>query len=236
MNSSAHPKIWKSYEDQLNVLISRGLLIEDKDKALEYLERIGYYRLSGYWYPFREQTGPCMRLTDDFKKPKKPKVELLRYDRFLPDSSFQNAVDLYVFDKKLRLIALDALERIEIALRVDVSHTLGKEDRFAYLRPDLFHRSFSSDLNNEGLTNHHRWLGKHAGLITRSKEDFISHNRARYGLPIPIWVSCEVWDFGTMSTLFAGMREGDQDAISKKYGISNGRVFRHYGASATRFR
>lgn len=225
MTKSAHPKVWKSYEDQLNVLISRGLRVENKDKALEYLAKIGYYRLSGYWYPFREQTGSCIRLTDDFKRPKKLKVETLRYDRFLPGASFQNAVDLYVFDKKLRLIALDALERIEIAIRVDVSHTLGKEDRFAYLRPDLFHRSFSSDLNNEGLTNHHRWLGKHAGLITRSKEEFISHNRTRYGLPIPIWVSCEVWDFGTMSMMFAGMRERDQDIISRKYGISNGRVF-----------
>ncbi len=199
--------------------------MDDRAKAMEYLKKIGYYRLSGYWYPFREQTGPFIRLTDDFKKPKKLKEENLRLDRFLPRASFQNAIDLYVFDKKLRLIALDALERIEVALRVDVSHTLGKEDRFAYLRPDLFHRSFSEELNGDGLTNHHRWLGKHAGLITRSKEDFISHNRTRYGMPIPIWVACEVWDFGTMSTLFAGMREKDQDAISKKYGISNGRVF-----------
>ncbi|MFA1626343.1 Abi family protein [Rhizobium mongolense] len=86
-------------------------------------------------------------------------------------------------------------------------------------------REFSSDLNTDGLTNHHRWLSKHAGLITRSKEEFISHNRGKYGLPVPIWVSCEVWDFGTMSTLYAGMREGDQDAIAKKYGLSNGRVF-----------
>ena len=225
MSISTHPKTWKSYEDQLEVLSDRGLRIKDSAKALEYLERIGYYRLSGYWYPLREQTGPCVRLTDDFKRPKKLKVETLRYDRFLPGASFQNAVDLYVFDKKLRLIALDALERIEVALRVDISHTLGKEDRFAYLRPDMFHGSFSNDLNNDGLTGHHRWLSKHAGLITRSKEEFIAHNRERYGLPIPIWVSCEVWDFGTMSTLFAGLREKDQDAISKKYGIGNGRIF-----------
>ncbi|MFA1626344.1 Abi family protein [Rhizobium mongolense] len=138
---STHPKVWKSYKDQLDILISRGLQVDDEDKALEYLEKIGYYRLSGYWYPFREQTGPFIRLTDKFRKPKKLKVETLRLDRFLNHASFQNAVDLYVFDKKLRLIALDALERIEVALRVDVSHTLGKADKFAYLRPDLFHGS-----------------------------------------------------------------------------------------------
>lgn len=225
MTGSSHPKVWKSYEDQLDVLISRGMIVENTARALGYLERIGYYRLSGYWFPFRKPTGPACRLTKQFKKPSRITEEIMRYDDFLPGATFQNAVDLYVFDKKLRLTALDALERIEVALRVDVSHTLGKEDRFAYLRPELFHKSFSVELGDDGVSKHHRWLGKHAGLITRSKEDFIAHNRSQYGLPVPIWVSCEVWDFGSMSTLFAGMREEDQDKIAAKYGISNGRTF-----------
>lgn len=38
-------------------------------------------------------------------------------------------------------------------------------------------------------------------------------------------MACEVWDFGTMSRLYAGMREEEQDAISAKYGIHNGRIF-----------
>lgn len=225
MPSVPHPKVWKSYKDQLGILRSRGLIISDEPKALRYLAKIGYYRLSGYWFSLREPTGLCVRLTDDFKKPKKLKPEILRYDRFIKGSSFQDALDLYVFDKKLRLLALDALERIEVAIRVDISHTLGGKDKFAYLKPELFHDKFSNTYNEAGVTGHHKWLGKHGGLITRSKEDFITHNRDRYGLPIPIWVTCEVWDFGTMSTLFAGMIEADQDAISKKYGISNGRVF-----------
>lgn len=40
-----------------------------------------------------------------------------------------------------------------------------------------------------------------------------------------IWITCEVWDFGTLSTLFGGMKEVDQDRIALKYGVSNGRVF-----------
>lgn len=225
MTGSTHPKVWKSYEDQLDVLTTRGMIVENKQRALNYLERIGYYRLSGYWFPFRRQTGPACRLSKQFKKPSKVAEEILRYDDFIPGATFQNAVDLYVFDKKLRLAALDALERIEVALRVDISHTLGREDRFAYLRPELFHKSFSVELGDDGVTKHHRWLGKHAGLITRSKEDFIAHNRSQYGLPVPIWVTCEVWDFGSMSTLYSGMKEDHQDQISQKYGISNGRTF-----------
>jgi abortive infection bacteriophage resistance protein len=131
-----------------------------------------------------------------------------------------------VFDKQLRLLALDALERIEVAVRVDVTHTLGALDRFAYLRADLFHEEFSVKLDQAtGLTRHLDWLAKHAQLIGRSKEEFVRHNRTKYGLPLAIWVACEVWDFGTLSTLFGGMREAEQDAIARQYGLGNGRVF-----------
>jgi len=223
----AYLKPWRSYEDQLDLLISRGLEVTDRPKALEYLKRIGYYRLSGYWFPFRERSGALVLLDDRGRKPARPnKVESIALDSFKPGATFENAVKLYVFDKQLRLLALDALERIEIALRVDISHTLGKLDRFAYLRADLFHPAFSHQLDKDsGVSRHHDWLGKHAQLISRSKEEFVRHNKAKYGLPLAIWVVCEVWDFGTMSKLFAGMREQEQDVISIKYGISDGRIF-----------
>lgn len=111
-------------------------------------------------------------------------------------------------------------------MRLRCAWILGKHEKFAYLRPDLFHESFSKHLESKtGLTKHHAWLSKHAALINRSNEDFIRHNKGKYGLPLAVWVACEVWDFGTLSTLFAGMTEADQDTISTEYGISNGRVF-----------
>lgn len=222
----SYAKPWRSYQDQLTQLSSRGLQVTDQALALDYLERIGYYRLSGYWYPFRERSGLIVMLNDQSQKPKKVKEQTLALDSFKPGAAFQDAVDLYVFDKKLRLLSMDALERIEIALRVDISHVLGGLDAFAYLKPDLFHDLFSVQLDpNTGVTKHHTWIGKHAQLISRSKEEFVSHNKEKYGLPLAIWVACEVWDFGTLSTLYNGMREADQDAISSQYGISNGRIF-----------
>ena len=222
----AYDKPWKSYEAQLNQLIQRGLVVTDTAKALHYLDRIGYYRLSGYWFPFRERSGLCCPLAvADGKKFKRGSTNRLVLDEFKAGASFHDAVALYVFDKKLRLITMDALERIEIGLRVDISHTLGKKDAFAYLKPNLFFEGFSKQLDKDtGLTPHHQWLGKQANLIIRSREEFITHYRTKYGLPLPIWVVCETWDFGTMSTLFAGMTEADQDAIACKYGVTNGRV------------
>lgn len=221
-------KPWMSYEDQLDLLIARGLAVTDRPKALDYLQRIGYYRLSGYWFPFRERSGLLVLLDEHGCKPTKKKRQevTIALDSFRTGATFENAVKLYVFDKQLRLLVMDALERIEIALRVDISHTLGKFDPFAYLRPDLFHEDFSHKLpNSNGVTRQHDWLGKHARLIGESKEEFVRHNKSKYGLPLAIWVACEVWDFGTMSRLYAGMREEDQDAISAKYGVHNGRIF-----------
>lgn len=221
-------KPWKSYEQQLDLLVSRGLAVTDRPTALGYLERIGYYRLSGYFYSFRERSESCCPLEKPShrKKFKRGDTDRIVLDQFKPGATFKQAVDLYVFDKGLRLLMMDALERIEIALRVDISHTLGEKDPHAYMKPEYFFEKFTQELDAKtGLTRHHNWLARHAQMINRSKEVFINHNKVKYGLPIPIWVACEVWDFGTMSTLFAGMTEEDQDAIARKYGVNNGRVF-----------
>ena len=220
-------KPWTSIEDQLGTLQARGLGVTDRAKALNCLQRIGYYRLSGYWFAFRQLSdGICSRWSPAYTRKNKPKPGMLALENFKPGATFQNAVDLYVFDKQLRLLAMDALERIEIALRVDISHTLGKRDPFAYLSADYFHATFSINLDTKtGLTRHHTWLGKHAQLISRSKEEFVAYNKGAHGLPLAIWVACEVWDFGTLSTLFNGMHETEQDAIAGRYGLRDGRVF-----------
>lgn len=223
---TTYDKPWKSYEDQLNELIDRGLSVTDRSKALDYLQRIGYYRLSGYWYPFRERSGSVVLLGEGCKKSRKTKPQHLALDSFVAGSTFEQAVQIYVFDKKLRLLLMDALERIEIALRVDVSHTLGQLNKFAYLTSDLFHPEFSHKLDKDnGVSAHQKWISKHANLINRSKEEFVIHNKTKYGLPLAIWVACEVWDFGTLSKLYAGMREAEQDVIASRYGITNGRIF-----------
>jgi abortive infection bacteriophage resistance protein len=219
-----YTKPWKNPSEQLDILASRGLVIGDKERALACLARIGYYRLSGYWFSFRERSEQACLYPKQGKRP--DKAQKIALDSFKPNASFQNAVDLYVFDKQLRLLTMDALERIEIAVRVDISHMLGEFDRFAYLRPDLFHTKFTEDFSPKtGTTLHHDWLGNHARLVNRSREDFVGHNKEKYGLPLAIWIACEVWDFGTMSKLFDGMREQDQDTIALKYGIRNGRTF-----------
>ncbi|WP_340367394.1 Abi family protein [Marinobacter azerbaijanicus] len=223
----AYDKPWLSYLEQLQQLKGRGLTITDEQRALAHLQRIGYYRLSGYWYAFRQRSGACSPLRKSgIPMLKKGKTDHLMLDTFKPGATFQQAVDLYVFDKRLRLLALDGLERIEVGLRVDIAHTLGRLDPYAYLNPSLLHDEFAQKIDQKtGLTPLHKWQENQARLINRSKETFIEHHKKKYGLPVPIWIASEIWDFGTLSHLFGGMREREQDAIAARYGISNGRVF-----------
>lgn len=201
---------WLSFEDQLQQLEERGLGVTDRVSAVSYLDRVGYYRLSGYWYPFREnQAGAGMG----------------KKDSFIPGTRFSDALNLYVFDKKLRLLVLDALERIEVAIRVDIAHRLGERDTFAYEHARWFDGKFTQRGRNGEAGGHEKWLARYNGLVARSKETFIKHYQSKYGLPLPIWVAIEVWDFGAMSILFAGMKRTDRDWIGAKYGVADGRVF-----------
>lgn len=199
---------------------------DDSELAIDCLRRIGYYRLSGYWFAFRVRSAPLMLLDENCRKPIKLRVETIALDEFKPGARFQDAFELYVFDKRLRMLAMDALERIEVAIRVEISHVLGKLDTFAHLKPALLHEDFTLAQDPRTcLTRHHRWCTKQAQLVARSREEFVKHNKAKYGLPLAIWVACEVWDFGTLSTLYGGMRVPEQDEIAGHFGLSDGRIF-----------
>ena len=209
-------KSWRSYEEQLEILKSRGMKVGNEQKALDYLERIGYYRLSGYWYPFRKH-----KVVTHGKN----KLGYVRHDDFVENSYFKDAVKLYVFDKKLRLLALDALERIEMAIRVDVAHLLGEKDVCAHENINLFRGNFSKKKDKHGFTPHHYWLQTYNKYLKRSRRvPFVVHYMDKYG-KLPIWVSTDLWDFGLLSRLFSGMKPDDQDTIAAKYGAVDGRAF-----------
>jgi len=51
MAKNAYSKQIKSFDDQISILKSRGMVIKDEARAKQILQNISYYRLSGYWYP-----------------------------------------------------------------------------------------------------------------------------------------------------------------------------------------
>ena len=212
-------KQWQPFTSQLDLLQERGLIVENRKSALDYLERVGYYRLSGYWYPFR--------VYDNAKSEEMGKH--IRLDTFVEGSRFEDVVKLYIFDKKLRLLAIDALERIEMAVRVDIAHLLGEKSPLAHKEASCLHGNFTKKKIkrgfNAGKTEHQVWLQKYESQLNRShKEDFVRHHLKSYG-DLPIWTAIEVWDFGMLSKLYAGMQHADMEIISKKYGAKDGKQF-----------
>lgn len=200
-------KDWKSFEEQIEILQSWGMIIDDKNEALHFLHRVGYYRLSGYWYPFRKMDNG------------------VRQDDFIPETHFSDIVALYDFDRRLRLLALDAIERIELAVQVEIAYLLGKRDSFAHENPAELHGNFSRPGRNGRKSKYDKWTEDYNSLVDRSKrKSFVAHNLNNYGR-LPIWVAIEIFDFGTMSKLYAGMKHNDKISIEKQFGLNTGSEF-----------
>ena len=92
--------------EQFALLVARGLTVDDAEDATHYLTHVGYYRLSGYALPF--QIGGAGADRHNFK----------------PGVTFDQVLDRYVFDRKLRLLVMDAVEKIEISVRAMLSNAM----------------------------------------------------------------------------------------------------------------
>lgn len=213
---SNYPKPFLAVPQQIALLRSRGMEIDHPQQARDCLRRVGYYRLSAYWYPFR-QSRPAPS----------DKTKRIVEDDFQPGTTFTAVFDLYVFDKKLRLLMLDALERIEIAIRTDVALLLGARASAAHRDPAELGYRFTNTphKNKNGATDHQEWLRKLNEVESRSRADFVEHFRKKYPYSqMPIWISTELWDFGMLSWFVGGMTSNDQIALASRYNIPRGDI------------
>ncbi len=191
-------KPWLSFEEQADLIIGRGLEA-DRDELIERLSQVGYYRLSGYWYIFRETA---------------PEGGLL--DSFAAGSSFSRVWSLYTFDRQFRLIVLDAIERIEVFLRTRLAYELAAEScPFGFLDPKNLPR-----FDEETYASFIRRCRKE---FQRSREPFAVHFKKTYGdrhdLP-PYWILVNTMDFGTMLRLYKGASPHVRHALALSFSVS----------------
>lgn len=209
------------YDELANLLQTRGMAIEDLERAKKKISQIGYYRLSGFWYPCRTfNYDPSGKTLCEHNKPK-------RSNQFLPDTKFNNIFLLYKFDKRLRLLLLDAIERIEIQLRTIIAHELGRKDPITHLNQEFINPKFLNNYtkNNKGERNKwFKWIKKQTSEVLRSAEDYVRWYKEK-GEELPIWVAVETWSFGTTSKYFELLKKSHQNEIAKKMGVSNSSIF-----------
>ncbi len=162
-------------EQQADLLLQRGM-VGDRDLMIARLESVSYYRLSAYWLPFRN--------TDD---------------SFRPDTCFDVVWNRYVFDRRLRLMVMDAIERIEVAVRSKLAHHHSIHyGPFAYVTDP-------GTLRRLGTHEHQDFIAHIAEETDRSHETFARHFRNKYGDShdyLPIWMAAEVMSFGSVLTHF----------------------------------
>lgn len=191
-----------TYEEQADRLLGRGL-IADRDELITRLAAVNYYRLSGYLYPFRQ-----------------------RDDSYSPGTTLNIVWLRYVFDRRLRVLILDAVERIEVAVRTKLVYYLSHHVPTGFTDPAgafgyLNHRFLPGFKTASEFL---KWRSKLAMETDRAKsEKFVQHFRTKYGAEhpeLPGWMVAELMSFGAMFTLAKNVVPEVQKKVADDYGFS----------------
>lgn len=197
-----------SIKTQVFKLENRGLIIDDENLAGNYLSNISYYRLRAYTYPFQNNIDPeadhCF-LRDDIH--------------------FKDIIDLYCFDRRLRSLIFNAIEKIEVALRTKIVQIYSETTRNSHWYEDESLFKDNSFLNNddEEIYLYDILYDDIEHEVDRSNEDFIKHYKSKYSNPEtpPAWMTLEVISFGTLSRLYELLKKDDnKKMVAKSFGLN----------------
>jgi abortive infection bacteriophage resistance protein len=182
-----------SISQQIGLLESRGLVINDKLEAESYLNNISYYRLSAYMLPFQivgtEHT-------------------------FSDNTQFKQIIDLYTFDRQLKLLIFDAIERIEIAIRTQIIYQLSLKYGGHWQNDEtIFKDSKTFESLQEEIETY---------CQQGNREVFIDHYLNKYTIPPtpPSWMSIEIITMGQLSKTYKSLKEKtDKKEIADYFGL-----------------
>lgn len=207
-----YAKLPLSVDDQIALLTQRGMVFDDVAAARHALAHINYYRLRAYWLPFEA-----------------PAVSGNSSDHaFAAGTRFDTVLAYYAFDQRLKLLLIDVIERVEIALRTRWAHVLSmRYGSHAYLDPGLF----------ASQSHHAKCLQSLQDEVNRSHETFIKHYLSTYTNPTmpPIWAVCEVLTLGQLSQWLGTLkRRQDRQDIASPFGFDEVVIctFAHHLATA----
>lgn len=195
-----------SVSDQAQLLLDRGLICPDKQRLEHYLAYIGYYRLSAYWLPFEQIS----------------LEQGARTHQFLPNTQFEDILTLYIFDRKLRLLVMEAIERIEVAVRSSWAGAMAVQyGSHAHMKSDLYKDPWT----------HAKHLAKLTRDLKESNETFVAHYKHKYTEPFlpPIWAVVETMSLGGLSLWVENSKDNQiKAAVAKAFGLPTVDVLKKY--------
>lgn len=194
-------KEFKTIDEQIKLLIDRGISFDDVDKAKKLLLTNNYYNIiNGYKDLFLNEN-----------------------DKYISGATFEEIYALYDFDRSLREILLKYILKIENTLRTLISYYFSQEHgNDNYLRIDSF-ETFSN-INTTEQTKLKR-LEYIQELIIKiqqktskaiSTKDYIKHYMLNYGF-VPLWVLINIFSFGELSRFLEVMKQKERIKISVQF-------------------
>lgn len=194
-------KVPHSIVDQITLLKQRGMCFHNEKSAQLLLQNISYYRLKGYWWDMQ----------DDYV------LHTLK-----PNTYFEDILDRYTFDRHLRLILFDAIERIEIALRTKLIYHLSMAyGGLWYLNPRLFEATALP--TNPETTIYQNTISQLEKEFLRSQEIFIKDHKRRFpNQNADAWKILEVASMGSLSKLYKSLNHQlpVKSTIAKEMGLN----------------
>ena len=199
--NAPYDKPFLSLDQQISRLRQRGIAISDEAYARKCLRSISYNRLEVYGDPFRSTSS-----TEEYK--------------FLPGTKFDDVVDLYIFDKRLRLMVMDAVDWIEVGVRAKwVSHMAAEYGAFGYIDRDQFRKDidlsrmdFSYDGIREKLIK--EFNRSHDASAKRYRKNSLNREEP------PVWMAAESMSLGLLLNFIEGLKRPDRTEIASPFGLS----------------
>ncbi len=190
-------KIFKTLDEQIEILKSKGLIVDDIEEAKEILFRENYFFISGYRHLF---------------------MRSIKENRFIEGTTFDELYAMFLFDRKIRNIMFKYLLMVENNIKSIISYTLSKKYGFKekdYLEP----KNFTQDTMKTRQV--HDVLNKMKRQIRLNGKQHTAtmHYLSNYGY-IPMWILVKVLSFGIVSELYCILKIEDQQMIADTYDIN----------------
>ncbi len=192
----AKNKIFKTLDEQIEILKSKGLVINDEQKAMEILFRENYFFISGYRHLF-------MRSYKDMQ--------------FVEGATFDELYAMFIFDRRLRNIMFKHILVIENNMKSIISYQLSKKYGFKekdYLNPKNFTQDTLKTRQVHDVIN----KMKRQIRVNGAKHTATMHYINNYGY-IPMWILVKVLSFGIISELYNILKTNEQIDIAEIYNI-----------------
>lgn len=190
-----------TYDEQLDNLKKNGLIIDDEQKAYEWLKKEGYYNLiKGYSRFFKINHG------------------------YYKNTKFDEICYLYRFDKNLNAIIYKYTSKIENNIKAILAHVFSEkygEDHNKYLNKmnftnDVKKENFVVDLIEKCLET----ISDGNNTNKKRFKPYIKHYITKYGY-VPFWVLVRALTFGNVSIFFSLLINADKDKIANEYKLSS---------------